>query len=241
MTSSNLDLAINALALIRTAQHAIDGALRLPSSDRAAVAEQVEAVRHGVDAVASSLPAAVPGGQSLVEAGQAIGGGLASRPELRAVGTMISFFADQGSQALGAISGAAASLGGERDRSLALSERITERLAEVGVATRQELARELEVDPDSADFRDALERTLGTGHAEWYGSGTYGLPRARLELLMERARAVSGDEVIEEAEAPAPDAAALAPPPEGLDAAVKDLRTSIDALRAAVADQAGGG
>jgi hypothetical protein len=240
--SSNLDLAINALALIRTAQHAIDAALRLPGGDRAAVAGQVEAVRRSVDEVASSLAAAVPGGQSLVSAGQALGGGLASRPELRPVGAMISFFADQGSQALGALSGAAGSLGGERDRSLVLSERITDRLAEVGVATRTELARELEVDPDAAEFRDALERTLGTGHAEWYGSGTYGLPRARLETMIARARAVSEDAAIEDQESPAPR------PPEAptassdhLDAAVGELRSSVDALRAAVAGRAGAG
>ena len=240
-SSSNLDLAINALALIRTGQHAIDAALRLPSGDRAAVAEQVEAVRRSVDEVASSLPAAVPGGQSLVSAGQALGGGLASRPELRAVGAMVSFFADQGSHALGALSGAAAALGGERDRSLALSERITDRLAEVGVATRRELARELDMDPDSAEFRDALERTLGTGHAEWYGSGTYGLPRDRLQTMIARARAVSDDATIEDDASPAPGPSeAPRAASDSLGAAVGELRSSVDALRAAVAGRAGG-
>ena len=103
------------------------------------------------------------------------------------------------------------------------------------------MARELDVDPDSAEFRDALERTLGTGHAEWYGSGTYGLPRDRLETMIARARAVSDDAAIEDEGTPAP-----GPPEaptafsESLDAAVGELRSSVDALRAAVAGRAGG-
>lgn len=225
MAPSNIDHAINALALIRNAQRAVDAALRLPTEDRAAVSEQIEAVRRSAGDVAAGLAATVPGGQSLARAGHALGGGLTSRPEFRALGGVVSFFASQGSQALGAVAGAAASVGSERDPSLVLSERIAQRLGEVGVTTRTDLARELDVDPRSAAFRDALERTLGTGHAEWYGSGTYGLPRAQLETMIARAKEVAGDSP--------PD-----PPadiPEGLGAAVDELRGSVDGLLAAVA------
>ena len=229
-SSSNLDRAVGALVLIRDAQRAIDTALRLPPEDRAAVAEQVEAVRHALGEVASSLAATVPGAQSLVSAGQALGGGLSTRRELQALGGVVGYFAGQGSRALGAVAGAAASLGEERDHSLALSERITARLGEVGVATRRELARELGVDPRSAEFRDALERTLGTGHAEWYGSGTYGLPRQQLETMIARAREVSG----EGEAAPPPVPPADEPPAD----AVADLRSAVEHLRAAVARRA---
>lgn len=233
--SSNLDYAISALGLIRNAQRAIDAALRLPTEDRAAVTEQIEAVRRSAGDVTSALAATVPGGQSLASAGQALGGELATRPELRALGGVVSFFAGQGSQALDAVAGAAASFAGEPDRSLALSERITNRLAEVGVATRQELARELEVDPRSDEFRDALERTLGTGHAEWYGSATYGLPRARLEEMIARARVISEDLTLETSVEPSAEVGEA--PPEaahGLGPAVGELRTSVDRLRTAV-------
>jgi hypothetical protein len=149
----------------------------------------------------------------------------------------VSFFADQGSQALGAVAGAAAAVGTERDQSLVLSERIAQRLGEVGVATRTDLARELDVDPRSAAFRDALERTLGTGHAEWYGSGTYGLPRAELETMIASARQASGDVPPEEPEdeEPVVDAPPPADSPDSLGAAVGQLRASVDGLRAAVA------
>jgi hypothetical protein len=226
--ASNLDHALSALVLIRDAQRALDSALRLPSEDRAALAGQIQAVRRGMRDVASSLAGAVPGGPSLVSAGQALGEGLANRPELRALGGVVSFLASQSSHALDAVAGAAESFGGERDRSLALSDRITHRLTEVGIATRSDLARELEVDPRSTEFRDALERTLGTGHAEWYGSVTYGLPRDELEAMLAKAREVAD----EEAPAPAPEA----PVPSG---AMAELRAAVDGLQSAIERQVG--
>jgi hypothetical protein len=230
VASSNLDLAINALVLIRNAQRAIDTALRLPAEDRAAVAEQVEEVRRSVGQVAASLAGTIPGAQSLAGAGQVAAGGLAQRPEFRALTGMVSFFARQGSEALGAVAGIAGSMGGGRDRSLALSERITARLEDVGVATRDDLARELGVDPRSADFQDALERTLGTGRAEWYGSGTYGLPRGELEAMIANARAASErEEPTGEEEAPPAPA-----PSAGLEPAMDELSSSLDELQGAV-------
>jgi hypothetical protein len=244
MASSNLDLAINALVLIRNAQRAIDAALRLPAEDRAAVAEHVDAVRRSTGQVAASLAATIPGAQSLAGAGQVVGGGLAQRPEFRALTGMVSFFAKQGSEALGAVAGVAGSLGGGHDRSLALSERISKRLTEVGVATREDLARELDVDPRAADFQDALERTLGTGRAEWYGSGTYGLPRAELDTMISRAREASDEAPA--AEATAPDAPAEASEtehpgatPAPLEGALDELNSSLDRLSGAVSARNG--
>lgn len=238
LASSNLDLAINALVLIRNAQRAIDTALRLPAEDRAAVADQVEAVRRSVGQVAASLAGTIPGAQSLAGAGQVAAGGLSQRPEFRVVTGMVSYFARQGSEALGAVAGVAGSLGGGRDRSLALSERISKRLAEVGVATREDLARELDVDPRSGDFQEALERTLGTGRAEWYGAGTYGLPRDELEAMISKARKASeGAPAAERPEAPAePDAAAT----PALGSAIDELNSSLDMLSGAVSARAGG-
>lgn len=237
MASSNLDLAINALVLIRNAQRAIDSALRLPAEDRAAVAEHIDAVRKSTGQVAASLAATIPGAQSLAGAGQVVGGGLAQRPEFRALTGMVSFFAKQGSEALGAVAGVAGSLGGGRDRSLALAERISKRLTEVGVATREDLARELDVDPRSSDFQDALERTLGTGRAEWYGSGTYGLPRDELETMISKARE-AGDEA-RRAEAELEPVEAAGPEPSGstaapLDSAIDELNSSLHRLSGAV-------
>jgi hypothetical protein len=236
VASSNLDLAINGLVLIRNAQRAIEAALRLPAEDRAAVAEQIDAVRRSTGQVAASLAATIPGAQSLAGAGQVVGGGLAQRPEFRALTGMVGFFAKQGSEALGAVAGVAGSLGGGRDQSLVLSERISKRLAEVGVATREDLARELDVDPRSGDFQDALERTLGTGRAEWYGSGTYGLPRSELETMISAAR-----QTVEDAEpAGAEPEATEAPDPEQsgaiapLDGAIDELNSSLNRLSGAV-------
>lgn len=234
MASSNLDLAINALVLIRNAQRAIDAALRLPADDRAAIADQVDAVRRSTGKVAASLAATIPGAQSLAGASQVVGGGIAQRPEFRALTGMVSFFAKQGSEALGAVAGVAGSLGGGRERSLALSERISKRLAEVGVATREDLARELDVDPRSGDFQDALERTLGTGRAEWYGSGTYGLPRAELETMISRAREAGAEAEPATSGEPAdgPERAASATAP--LDSAIDELSSSLERLSGAV-------
>jgi hypothetical protein len=228
--TSSFDNAVSALVLIRDAQRAVEAALRLPREDRAALADQIETVRAGTADVAATLAATMPGADSLVRAGHAIGD-VAARPELRPLGGVVRFFAERGSEALGSVAGAAASLGHERDPSLDLSERITRRLGEVGVTTRADLARELGVDARSADFRDALERTLGTGNAEWYGSGTYGLPREQLEMLIAQARAVS-----EEGGA-AEQAAEHAPSPGS---SIADLRAAVDGLRSAVATRATG-
>ena len=229
---SNFDHAVSALVLIRDAQRAIDAALRLPSEDRAAVADQLETVRVRARDVSSSLAASVPGARSVLATGQSLGGGLTERREIRALAGLVGYFAGHGSQALGAVAGAAGSLGDEPDHTIDLSERIIRRLHEVGVASRKDLAEHLEVDPRSAEFRDALERTLGTGRAEWYGSATYGLPHAELEALIARAREDpdddGGDEtggLVDEGEA---------------GTTLSDLRSSVDALRAAVSRQIGG-
>jgi hypothetical protein len=244
VASSNIDRTIDALTLIRRAQRATDAALRLPMSDRRELAGQIDAVRRNADQVAGSLAASVPGGESLLSAGH----GLAERREVRALGGLIGFFAGQGSQALDAVAGAASSLGTERDHSLELSERIRLRLAEVGVTTRGDLARELDVDPRSAEFRDALERTLGTGLAEWYGSGTYGLPHDELEAMLARARVTAEVEAAGAAAGrpspppvrePEPETEpAEAVPPRSLGSAVEELRGSIDALWKSVAGKA---
>jgi hypothetical protein len=184
-----------------------------------------------------SLAATIPGAQSLAGAGQVVGDGLAQRPEFRALTGMVGFFARQGSEALGAVAGVAGTLGG-RDRSLALSQRITKRLTEVGVATRDDLARELDVDPRSGDFQDALERTLGTGRAEWYGSGTYGLPRGELETMISKAReATEADVAPQEAEpeGSAPEHGAVAP----LGSVIDELSSSLDELTDAVSVRTG--
>jgi hypothetical protein len=234
---SNLDLAINALVLIRNAQRAMDAALRLPAEDRAALAEQIDAVRRSTGKVAASLAATIPGAQSLAGAGQAAAG----RPEFRALSSMVSFFARQGAEALGAVAGVAGALGGGRDRSLAMSERIVQRLEVAGVTTRDDLARELEIDPRAPDLQDAIERTLGTGRAEWYGAGTYGLPREELELMISRAR-----EEAENAEPETPPAEAQAEAPEqpplaeSLDGAMAELDSSLDRLSGAVSARTGG-
>jgi hypothetical protein len=236
--SSNLDLAINALVLIRNAQRAIDMALRLPAEDRAAITDQVDAVRRSTGKVAASLAATIPGAQSLAGAGQVVGGGLAQRPEFRAMTEMVGFFARQGSEALGAIAGIAGSLGSGRDSSLAMSDRIAKRLAEVGVATRDDLARELEVDQRSQEFQDALERTLGTGRAEWYGSGTYGLPRGELQAMISRAKQEAEEHAVpadaSEPGEPQPPLAA------SLDTAIDELNSSLDRLSGAVSARSGG-
>jgi hypothetical protein len=230
---SNLDLAINALVLIRNAQRAMDAALRLPAEDRAAVAEQIDAVRRSTGKVAASLAATIPGAQSLAGAGQAAAG----RPEFRALTGMVSFFARQGAEALGAVAGVAGSLGGGRDRSLAMSERISKRLAVAGVTTREDLARELDVDPRSPDLQDAIERTLGTGRAEWYGSGTYGLPRDELQAMISRAR----EEAENEPPAGEPEPSVEHPPlAESLDGAIDELNSSLDRLSGAVSARANG-
>lgn len=246
MASSNLDHTIDALTVIRRAQRALDAALRLPKADRRELAGQIDAVRRNADVVSRSLAAAVPGGETMLAAGH----GLAGRREVQALGGLVGFFAGQGSHALDAVAGAASSIGTEPDRSLELSERIRLRLAEVGVAKRDDLARELEVDPRSPEFRDALERTLGTGLAEWYGSGTYGLPHDELEAMLARARVTAEVERAgagEREPPPEPVAGAGATEPvaeaeaseaeasRSLGAAVEELRGSIDSLWRSVA------
>ena len=231
--ASNLDLAINALVLIRNAQRALDTALRLPAEDRAAVAEQIDAVRRSTVKVAASLAATIPGAQSLAGAGQMMGEGLAQRPEFRRLTGMVSFFARHGSEALEAVAGVAGSLSGGRDRSLDISERIAKRLGEVGVATKEDLAQDLGMEPHSPEFQDALERALGTGRAEWYGSGTYGLPRGELQVMISRARDEADAASITEEPAPEPTAS------PSLGSAMEELNSSLDKLSGAVSARNG--
>ena len=230
---TNLDLAINALVLIRNAQRAIDAALRLPAEDRAAVAEQVESVRKSAGQVAGSLAATIPGAQSLAGAGQVVGEGLAQRTEFRALTGMVA-----SSHARARRPSAPSPASPRRSAAGATApsrcRRGSRSGSKSGVATREDLARELAVDPRSPEFQDALERTLGTGRAEWYGSGTYGLPHGELEAMISRAREASAkaDE--------APDAAddapqAEHPPIAPLGNAIDELNSSLDELSDAVA------
>jgi hypothetical protein len=89
------------------------------------------------------------------------------------------------------------------------------------------------VDPRSPDFQDALERTLGTSRAEWYGSGTYGLPREELEAMISKAREASERSAEGRDAEPAEDEAPPAVRP-GLGPAIDELSTSLEDLQGAV-------
>jgi hypothetical protein len=97
---------------------------------------------------------------------------------------VIEFLARQGAAQLGAVAGVADALRGADSRTL--SKRISEHLAEVGVASREDLASAIGSDGASPHFQEALERALGSGRAEWYGPGSYGVPRGDLEEAAER-------------------------------------------------------
>ena len=94
---------------------------------------------------------------------------------------IVEFLARQGATQLGVVAGVADTLRSGDSRSLA--ERIERQIAEAGVATRGELAEELGIREDSDELREGIERALGSGRAEWYGPGVYGLPRGQLEAL----------------------------------------------------------
>jgi hypothetical protein len=196
---SRLDLLINALVLMRRASGAIDSALGLPARDRAEVEENLDRVRRDLNHVTAQLAASIPGGATL-----------GKRPELRAAAGVVEFVARQGAAQLGAVAGVADSFrkGGD---SRSLANQIERHLAEVGVASREELGMALGVDPDSERLREGIERALGTGRAEWYAPDVYGVARGRLEDLAEPA-----DGALDE--------------PPASEAEVADLRTAVDEL-----------
>jgi hypothetical protein len=204
LANSQLDLVINALVLIRKAQSAVDAAVHLPSADRAQLDDQLEAVRTDLGILIGAVAGAVPGA-----------GALAGRREVKMAAGVVEFLARQGAAQLGAVAGVADALRGADSRTL--SRRIAEHLAEVGVAGREDLARAVASDPQSPQFQEALERALGSGRAEWYGPGSYGVPRGELEEAAER---TTGDDAEE------------APADRGgdLDSAITVLESSLAAL-----------
>lgn len=171
---SQIDLLIHALVLVRKASSAVEAAVGLPATDRAELEEQLEAVRQDLGQVVHQLSGAVPGGSAL-----------AKRPEVKATAGVVEFLARQGATQLGAVAGMADALR-QGTSSRALAQRIERRLAEVGVASREDLADALGVEPDSVQLQEAIERALGSGRAEWYGPGVYGVPRGELEELGDR-------------------------------------------------------
>ena len=94
-----------------------------------------------------------------------------------------------------------------------------------GVASREDLAGALGIEPDSERLQEALERALGSGRAEWYGPGLYGVPRGQLEELAS-----------EEAAAETGDTEATGGVRGGLDAAVSSLEGSLTSLGTALSD-----
>ena len=178
---SQIDLLIHALVLARKASSAVEAAVGLPATDRAELEEQLEAVRHDLGQVVHQLGGAVPGGSAL-----------AKRPEVKAAAGVVEFIARQGASQLGTVAGMADALR-QGTSSRALAQRIERRLAEVGVASREDLAEALGIDVDSIQLQEAIERALGSGGAEWYGPGVYGVPRGQLEELGDRP-AMAGEE-----------------------------------------------
>lgn len=213
---SQLDLIISSLVLIRKASSAIDSALGLPAADRAQLDESLDAVRHDLGQVITQVGSAIPGA-----------GALSRRPEVRTAAGIIEFVARQGAAQLGAVAGVADTLrmGGD---SRSLAQRIEKHLAEVGVASREDLALALGHEPGSARFQEALERALGSGRAEWYGPDVYGVPRGQLEELAE----TKGE--------PATGAEDAGPEQPDLRAAVGELETSLEELGTALQDAEGG-
>ena len=110
---------------------------------------------------------------------------LGTRPELKMAAGVVEFVARHGASQLGVVAGVADTLrSGGDSRTLAL--KIERHLDEVGVASREDLAQALRLEPNSAKLQEAIERALGSGRAEWYGPGLYGVPRGELEGLAER-------------------------------------------------------
>lgn len=167
---NQLDLVISSLVLIRKASSAIDTALNLPAADRAQLEGNLEAVRTDL----GNLMGAVPGASAL-----------GTRPELKMAAGVVEFVARHGASQLGVVAGVADTLRSGGD-SRTLAQKIERHLDEVGVASREDLARALGLDPGAAKLQEAIERALGSGRAEWYGPGLYGVPRGELEGLVER-------------------------------------------------------
>jgi hypothetical protein len=217
---SQLDLLIHALVLVRKASSAVEAAVGLPATDRAELEEQLEAVRHDLSQVVRQLGGAIPGGSTL-----------AKRPEVKAAAGVVEFLARQGATQLGAVAGVADALR-QGTTSRALAQRIERRLAEVGVASREDLAEALGVEPESIELQEAIERALGSGRAEWYGPGVYGVPRSQLEELGAHPPLAAG----------ASEAEVAAEPDEGeeptgfdhLQAAVSSLEHSLGGLATAL-------
>jgi hypothetical protein len=223
---SQIDLLITALVLVRKASSAIDTALGLPAADRVQLEDSLDAVRHDLGRLVSQLGNAVPGASAI-----------GRRPEFKAAAGVVEFVARQGAAQLGAVASVADTLRQGED-SRALAQRIERHLADVGVASRAELAEALAVEPDSARLREALERALGTGRAEWYAPDVYGVPRSRLEDLAGEAPPTPSEADSEAAAQPADAAEGEAGTgddrPGGLDRAVDELEGSLAGLGAAM-------
>jgi hypothetical protein len=171
---SQLDLVITSLVLIRKASTAIDAALGLPAADRAQLDDAIDSVRRDLGRVVTQVGSSIPGAETL-----------SRRPEVRTAAGVLEFVARQGASQLGAVAGIADTLKAGGD-SRSLAQRIEKHLAEVGVASREDLALALGIEPGSERLQEALERALGTGRAEWYGPNVYGVPRGQLEELADQ-------------------------------------------------------
>ena len=213
---SQLDLVISSLVLIRKASSAIDTALGLPASDRAELEGNLDAVRGDLNRVVKQLGGSIPGAANF-----------GRRPEVKAAAGIVDFLARQGAVQLGAVAGFADTVrqGGD---SRSIAQKIERHLAEEGVASREDLGVALGVDPESSRFQEALERALGSGLAEWYGPGLYGVPRGQLEeLASDEPESAEADE-----EAPADSEGG------GLQTAVSSLETSLASLGSALSTTA---
>lgn len=168
---NQLDLLINALVLTRKASSAVDTALGLPASDRAQLDDNLDKVRSDLGRLVNQVGAAIPGASVL-----------GKRPEVRTAAGVVEFLARQGAAQLGAVASVADTLRSGGD-SRTLAQKIHKQLGDNGVASREELAQSLGLDPRSAQFQEALERALGSGLAEWYAPNVYGIPRRELEDL----------------------------------------------------------
>ncbi len=212
---TQLDLVIASLVLIRKASSAIDTTLGLPASDRAELEDNLDAVRGDLNQLVKQLGGSIPGAANF-----------GRRPEVKAAAGIVDFLARQGAVQLGAVAGLADTIrqGGD---SRSMAQKIERHLAEEGVASRDDLGVALGVDPESPRFREALERALGSGWAEWYAPGLYGVPRGQLEEL-------ASDEPVEvdpgEADPEAPEG--------GLKTAVSSLESSLASLGSALSDSA---
>lgn len=214
---SQLDLVISSLVLIRKASSAIDAALGLPAADRAQLEESLDAVRADLNQVIKQLGGSIPGASAL-----------GRRPEVKMAAGIVDFVARQGAVQLGAVAGLADAVrqGGD---SRSLAQRIERHLAAEGVASRDDLAGALGIEPDAARLQEAIERALSSGRAEWYGPDLYGVPRGQLEELVseEAEEAEELDAAVEAGEARGPGA---------LGAAVESLESSLGALGTALTD-----